>query len=79
MTRFRRATRPPGSRRASQRRRVWSQAALPSGRGTSGTGQGVARWSLAALALLLVGGMLLVVNLHHSGDPLKIRRELRKF
>jgi hypothetical protein len=34
---------------------------------------------LAVVALLLVTGMVLVVNQRHSGDPLKVRRELRKF
>lgn len=31
------------------------------------------------LALLLLTGAVLLVNQQHSGDPLKIRRELRKF
>lgn len=34
---------------------------------------------LAVVALLLVSGVVLVVNQRHSGDPLKVRRELRKF
>ncbi len=34
---------------------------------------------LAVLALLLLTGAVLLVNQQHSGDPLKIRRELRKF
>lgn len=42
-------------------------------------GTGPSRWALAAVALLLVGGGLLLFNQGHSGDPLKIRRELRKF
>lgn len=38
------------------------------------------RWPLPALiALLLVTGVVLLVNQRHSGDPLKVRRELRKF
>lgn len=36
-------------------------------------------WAIAAIALLLAGVPLLLFNQHHSGDPLKIRRELRKF
>jgi hypothetical protein len=31
------------------------------------------------VALLVLGGLLLIFNQHHSGDALKIRRELRKF
>lgn len=34
---------------------------------------------LAVLGLLLVTGSILLFNQHHSGDPLKVRRELRKF
>ena len=34
---------------------------------------------LAVLGLLLVAGFLLLFNQQHSGDPLKVRRELRKF
>lgn len=38
------------------------------------------RWPLiAVLGLLLVGGSILLANQRHSGDPLKVRRELRKF
>jgi hypothetical protein len=38
------------------------------------------RWPLlAVVALLLVTGVVLVVNQRHSGDPFKVRRELRKF
>ena len=65
----------------------------PTGQAARGLGSGAPRpgpafrrqpparfgWTLAALALLLVGGALLVFNQHHSGDALKIRRELRKF
>jgi len=37
-------------------------------------------WGTLAALLLLVGGLTVVVfNSQHSGDPLKIRRELRKF
>lgn len=35
--------------------------------------------SLAVLALLLSTAAVLLVNQRHSGDPLKVRRELRKF
>ncbi|MFM9086589.1 MAG: hypothetical protein ACKOPT_00285 [Cyanobium sp.] len=35
--------------------------------------------SLAVLALVLATLAVLVVNQNHSGDPLKVRRELRKF
>jgi hypothetical protein len=31
------------------------------------------------VGLLLVTAMILVFNQQHSGDPLKVRRELRKF
>lgn len=34
---------------------------------------------LAVAALLLVTGLILVANQRHAGDPLKVRRELRKF
>jgi hypothetical protein len=34
---------------------------------------------VAALALLLVSVPILLFNQQHSGDRLKIRRELRKF
>jgi len=38
------------------------------------------RWPLiAVLALLLTTAAVLVFNQRHSGDPLKVRRELRKF
>ncbi len=39
----------------------------------------IAWWSVAALALLLVSVPILLFNQQHSGDRLKIRRELRKF
>jgi MYXO-CTERM domain-containing protein len=42
-------------------------------------GSGDSGWGRAALALLLLGGLLVAFNQQHSGDPLKIRRELRKF
>jgi hypothetical protein len=35
--------------------------------------------ALAALALVLATAMLLLFNQQHSGDPLKVRREMRKF
>jgi hypothetical protein len=42
--------------------------------------QRVQRWPLlAVLGLLLVTGVILLTNQRHSGDPLKVRRELRKF
>lgn len=38
------------------------------------------RWPLiAVLGLLVVAGSILLANQRHSGDPLKVRRELRKF
>ena len=40
---------------------------------------GISGWTLAALTLLLLSGALLAFNQDHSGDRLKIRRELRKF
>jgi hypothetical protein len=35
--------------------------------------------ALAVLALVMATLAVLVVNQDHSGDPLKVRRELRKF
>ena len=40
---------------------------------------GPSGWALATLTLLLLSGALLAFNHDHSGDRLKIRRELRKF
>jgi hypothetical protein len=34
---------------------------------------------VAAISLVLVAGPILLLNQQHSGDRLKIRRELRKF
>ncbi|AFY28872.1 hypothetical protein [Cyanobium gracile] len=34
---------------------------------------------VVAIGLLLAGVPMLLLNQQHSGDPLKIRRELRKF
>ncbi len=34
---------------------------------------------IAVVGLLLVTTLILVFNQQHSGDPLKVRRELRKF
>jgi hypothetical protein len=39
----------------------------------------VSWWAVAAIGLLLAGVPMLLFNQQHSGDPLKIRRELRKF
>jgi hypothetical protein len=36
-------------------------------------------WVVAAISLLLVGIPILLFNQQHSGEHLKIRRELRKF
>jgi hypothetical protein len=36
-------------------------------------------WVLATLGLLLIAVPILLLNKNHSGDRLKIRRELRKF
>lgn len=35
--------------------------------------------ALAVLALLLSTAAILLLNQRHSGDPVKVRRELRKF
>lgn len=35
--------------------------------------------ALALAALLLSTGTILLFNQRHSGDPLKVRREMRKF
>ena len=72
-----------------QRRR---SGAPPRGRGqgrSGGAGPGGAgsrrrrhasRWpTLAVLGLVLATGVVLLFNQRHSGDPLKVRRELRKF
>jgi hypothetical protein len=50
----------------------------PHPQGTAAKGA-IAWWSLAALALFLVTVPILMFNQQHSGDRLKIRRELRKF
>jgi hypothetical protein len=42
-------------------------------------GPPVSWWAVAAIGLLLAGVPMLLFNQQHSGDPLKIRRELRKF
>lgn len=34
---------------------------------------------VAVISLVLVGASILHFNQQHSGDPLKMRRELRKF
>jgi hypothetical protein len=34
---------------------------------------------VAAIVLLLIAVPILIFNYHHSGDPGKVRRELRKF
>jgi hypothetical protein len=36
-------------------------------------------WAVAAIGLLLVAVPILLFNQQHSGDKVKIRRELRKF
>jgi len=36
-------------------------------------------WAVAAISLALVALPILLINQQHSGDRLKIRRELRKF
>jgi len=36
-------------------------------------------WAVATVSLLLISLPILLFNQHHSGDRLKIRRELRKF
>jgi hypothetical protein len=42
-------------------------------------GPPISWWAVAAIGLLLAGVPMLLFNQQHSGDPLKIRRELRKF
>ncbi|MFN7900509.1 MAG: hypothetical protein ACK5N0_12745 [Synechococcaceae cyanobacterium] len=49
------------------------------GRSGLGPRPAASGWALAAVALLVLGGLLLLFNQQHSGDALKIRRELRKF
>jgi hypothetical protein len=42
--------------------------------------RGYAIWpALALVALLLSTAAILLFNQRHSGDPVKVRRELRKF
>ena len=36
-------------------------------------------WLVAAISLLVITVPILLINQQHSGDRLKIRRELRKF
>ncbi len=53
--------------------RVHSRSAAPRGRRAQ-------RWpGLAVLALVLATVSIVLLNQQHSGDPLKVRRELRKF
>lgn len=54
--------------------RVDPRGAAPRGRRRSQPWPG-----LAVLALALATVSILVLNQQHSGDPLKVRRELRKF
>lgn len=35
--------------------------------------------AVGVIGLVLATGLVLLLNQQHSGDPLKIRRELRKF
>ena len=49
-------------------------------RGATPQGRRAQRWpGLAVLALVLATVSILLLNQQHSGDPLKVRRELRKF
>ncbi|MFN9619699.1 MAG: hypothetical protein ACK55X_08320 [Synechococcaceae cyanobacterium] len=61
------------------RRRRRTGGPRPPGLTSVRHGPGDSGWGRAALALLLLGGLLMAFNQQHSGDPLKIRRELRKF
>ncbi len=67
MARFRRST------RQRLRGRLQPGDVPPEGRPP------VSWWAVAAIGLLLAGVPMLLFNQQHSGDPLKIRRELRKF
>lgn len=67
MARFRRAT------RQRLRGRLRPGEGPPQGRPPVSWGV------VVAVGLLLAGVPMLLFNQQHSGDPLKIRRELRKF
>ncbi|MBW4531051.1 MAG: hypothetical protein KME02_10240 [Aphanothece saxicola GSE-SYN-MK-01-06B] len=67
MARFRRAARQP------PRERLRPGDVPPEGRPAISWGV------VVAVGLLLAGVPMLFFNHQHSGDPLKIRRELRKF
>ncbi len=67
MARFRRAT------RRRLRGRLRPDEGPPEGRTPISWGV------VVAVGLLLAGVPMLLFNQQHSGDPLKIRRELRKF
>jgi len=61
------------TRRQGHTPRTWPERPAPDKRPSS-------FWpGLAVLALLMVTGSILLFNQQHSGDHLKIRRELRKF
>jgi hypothetical protein len=45
----------------------------------SGPPRRASRWPLLAVVGLFAVFSILLLNQHHSGDPLKVRRELRKF
>jgi hypothetical protein len=66
----------PGFDRPSARRR--RRGSRPRPTGTAGK-PAIFWYSLAALALLLTAVPILLFNQQHSGDRLKIQRELRKF
>ncbi len=68
MARFRRPARQP-----RRQGRLRPGAVPPEGRPPVSWGV------VVAIGLLLAGVPMLLFNQQHSGDPLKVRRELRKF
>jgi hypothetical protein len=67
---------PRFNRRQRIRRR---NKIVPVGTGPAPGRPPLSWWLVAAISLLLVSVPILVFNQQHSGDRLKIRRELRKF
>ncbi|MBD2551102.1 hypothetical protein H6G65_16215 [Microcystis elabens FACHB-917] len=67
------------SRPRRRRRRVLSRTGPLPPRGRP-LGRPPVSWGVVvAIGLLVAGVPMLLFNRPHSGDPLKIRRELRKF
>lgn len=63
----------------SERPRRIPSASAHGRRGTRQSAPARAWPALAVIALLLSTAAILLVTQRHSGDPIKVRRELRKF